>query len=400
MVMASSGELFDRILSPQGDADMLQRLAWRRSALRLNILSAYHREQRGNELSYILSQLEILSPQLRHRVLAAPEMALYVNALLNNRVPRAHIAVPILSRLFLASPASAPHEFSWSGELPLDYLPIGAHVLRMHGIKIKDPQLLLDGGCMKLSSTSGHATITFPVEVNEEISENWSVRADKLEIVDGWEPFCDDFDDGNMSINLDPPARGTLEGILQEATTLIETALPSALEEMLETAQYLNPIRPKDARTLELPSFSSPALPGVIFIGIQQGNGAWTDARHLAEACVHEHLHNRLYILDEAMPLTFHTAEPQLYFSPWKRTMRGIEGMLHAIYVFSHLAWFWRRVGVRLPELQQYADRCVEEQVEHLESAAGTLDTEELTQAGRCVLQASTKILHTLTAKA
>lgn len=394
MVEGSSGELFDRILSPEGDPDTLQRLAWRRSAIRLNILLAHYREQPGNELSYLLSQLEILPPEVRHRVLAAPETALYVNALVNNRVPSAHIAVPILSRLSLASPASGRHEFSWSGELPLDYLPLGANVLRMHGMKIKDPQLLLDGRCLRLSSTSGGTTITLPVEVNEEIS----VRADKLEIVDGWEPFCDDFNDGNMSINLDRSARGTLEGILQEAITLIETALPSVLEEMLETAQYLSPIRPKDARTLELPSFSSPALPGVIFIGIQQGNGAWTDARHLAESCVHEHLHNRLYILDEAMPLTIHTAEPQLYFSPWKRTMRGIDGMLHAIYVFSHLAWFWRRVGARLPELQQYADRCVEEQVEHLESAAGTLDTEELTEAGQCVLQASTKILHTLTA--
>jgi HEXXH motif-containing protein len=398
MVVASSGELFDRILSPEGDPDTLQRLAWHRSALRLNILLTYHREQPGNELSYLLSQLEILPPEVRHRVLAAPETALYVNALVNNRVPSAHIAVPLLSRLFLASPASASHEFSWSGELPLNYLPLGPHVLRMPGIKIKDPQLLFDDQCIKLSSTSGGTTITLPFEVNEEISENWSVRADNLEIVDGWEPFCDDFDDGNMSINLDRSARGTLEGILQEATTLIETALPSALEEMLETAQYLSPIRPKDTHTLELPSFSSPALPGVIFIGIQQGNGAWTDARHLAESCVHEHLHNRLYILDETMSLTIHTAEPQLYFSPWKRTMRGIDGMLHAIYVFSHLAWFWRRVGAKLPELQQYADRCVEEQVEHLESAAGTLDTDELTEAGRCVLQASTKILQTLTA--
>jgi hypothetical protein len=274
MVEASSGELFDRILLPEGDPDTLQRLAWRRSAIRLNILLAHNREQPGNELSYLLSQLEILPPEVRHRVLAAPETALYVNALVNNRVPSAHIAVPILSRLSLVSPASGRHEFSWSGELPLDYLPLGANVLRMHGMKIKDPQLLLDGRCIKLSSTSGGTTIKLPVDVNEEISQNWSVRADKFEIVDGWEPFCDDFDDGNMSINLDPSARGTLEGLIQEAATLIKTALPSALEEMLETAQYLSPIRPKDARTLELPSFSSPALPGVIFIGIQQGNGA------------------------------------------------------------------------------------------------------------------------------
>jgi HEXXH motif-containing protein len=270
----------------------------------------------------------------------------------------------------------------------------------MHEKEIKDPELLLDGRCIRLSSTSGGSAIEVPVEITEGISEGCSLRANRLEIIDGWTPFCDDFDDGNVSVNLDPSTRGALEDILAEAVTLIRIALPAALEEMLETAQYLSPIRPKDAATSELPSFSSPSLPSVIFVGIQQGDGTWTDARQLAESCVHEHLHNRLYILDEAIPLTIRTVEPRSYFSPWKRTMRSIDGMLHAVYVFSHLAWFWRRVGDKLPELEQYTDHCVEEQVKHLESATETLDTDELTEAGRRVLQASTKILNTLTAEA
>jgi uncharacterized protein len=226
------------------------------------------------------------------------------------------------------------------------------------------------------------------------------VRAERLEIIDGWAPFCDDFDDGNVSINLMPSERSVLGGVLAEAVTLIGLAMPAALEEMSETAQYLSPIRPKDTSVSDLPSFSSPALPGVIFVGVQQGDGTWIDGRHLAESCVHEHLHNRLYLLDDALPLTIRAAEPQSYYSPWKRTMRGIDGMLHAIYVFSHLAWFWRRVGEELPELEQYAARCVEEQVGHLETAVEGIGTSELTEAGRRVLQASTEILHTLTAEA
>jgi hypothetical protein len=327
-------------------------------------------------------------------------MALYVDALMNNRATGADIAVPVLSRLPPPSSMPVRQTFSWSGELPLDYLPLGAYAVQMNGKEIKDPELLLDGLFIRLSSSSGVPGIEVPVEITEGISENWSLRADRLEIIDGWAPFYDDFDDGNMSVKLDASAKSALESILEEAVTLIRTAIPAALEEMQETAQYLSPIRPKQVGTSELPSFSSPALPGVIFVGIQQGDGTWADARHLAESCVHEHLHNRLYILDEAIPLTIRTTEPRSYFSPWKRTMRGIDGMLHAIYVFSHLAWFWRRVGDRLPELQQYADRCVEEQVEHLETAAETLDRDELTEAGHLVLQASTKILHDLTAEA
>lgn len=400
MVAATGGELFDRFLAPEGAPDTLRRLAWRRSALRLNILLASHHERPSNELSYLLGRLEVAAPEARHRVLAAPEVALYVDSLLSNRDPNADIAAPVLSRLAVLTPTSARQKFSWPGKLAVDYLPLGARAVRMRGKEIEDPELVLDDRRVRLSSKSGGPTIEVPVGITEETSESWTIRADRLEIIDGWAPFRDDFDDGNLSVNLDASSRGTLEGILEEAVTLIRTTMPAVLEEMPETTQYLSPIRPKDAGSSELPSFSSPALPGVIFVGVKQGDGRWADARHLAESCVHEHLHNRLYLLDEATPLTICTEEPRSYFSPWKRAMRGIDGMLHAIYVFSHIAWFWRRAGDRLPELRRYADRCVEEQVEHLETAAGALDTDELTEAGHRVLRASTKILHALTAGA
>jgi HEXXH motif-containing protein len=390
----------DRFVAPQGDPETIRRLSWRRSALRLNILLASHRERPREELAYLLVGLERVSAEERHRALAAPETALYIEALLNDRAPNADIGVPVLTRIALASSTSVCQKFSWSGRLPLDYLPLGAHAVRAPGEEINDPELLLDGRCIRLSSPSGRLAIQVPVEGIEAASENCSLRAERLELIDGWAPFRDDFDDGNMSVNLEPSARVMLSCLLAEAVTLIGIALPAALEEMLETAQYLSPIRPKDISVSDLPSFSSPALPGVIFVGVQQGDGTWIDGRHLAESCVHEHLHNRLYLLDEALPLTIRTAEPQSYYSPWKRTMRGIDGMLHAIYVFSHLAWFWRRVGDELPELEQYAARCVEEQVEHLETAVEGIGTSELTEAGHRVLQASTEILHTLTAEA
>jgi HEXXH motif-containing protein len=290
-------------------------------------------------------------------------------------------------------------KFSWSGKLSLGYLPLGAHVVRLPGEELFDPELLLDENGITLSSPLGGPTVRVPIKATERTSENCFVRSDRLEIIDGWEPFCNDFDDGNASTNLDQHARAKLTNLISEAIALIKVALPAALEEMLETAQYLSPIRPIDINMSELPSFSSPALPSVIFVGIQQGDSTWIDAQHLAESCLHEHFHNRLYLLDEALPLTLQTEEPRSYFSPWKRTTRGIEGMLHAIYVFSHLAWFWRTVGDKLPELDQYSTRCVDEQVEHLKIATTGFDTDELTEAGHRVLSASTDILATLTAE-
>lgn len=395
-----SDERFDRFLTPQGDPDTIQRLAWRRSGLRLHILLALHRERPSDELSYLLDHLGCVSATARHRALAAPEVALYIDALLSDRCPSADIIVPILIRIASADPTPVCHKFSWSGMLPLDYLPLGDRAVRLLGEELSAPELLVDEQRITLSSPLGGPTVRVPIKATEVAFEKCLFRSDRLEIIDGWKPFSDVFDDGNVSVSLDQSSRVKLKGVLSEAVSLIEVALPAALEEMLETAQYLSPIRPKDINTSELSSFSSPALPGVIFVGIQQGDGTWIDAQHLAESCIHEHLHNRLYLLDEALPLTLSTTEPRSYYSPWKRTMRSIEGMLHAIYVFSHLACFWRRVGDKLPELAQYSTRCVEEQVENLQTATAEIDTAELTQAGRRVLWASTEILATLTAEA
>lgn len=390
----------ERFVAPQGDPETIRRLAWRRSALRLNILLASQRESPSDELAHLLGGLERVGPEERHRTLAAPETALYVDALLDGRRPSADVAVPVLTRVGPPVLGAAFQKFSWAGTLPLDYLPLGSTVVRMPGEKIDGPELLLDGQFISLYSPTGGATIRVPARGADGILDGRSSRAAMLEVVDGWRPFSDDFDDGNMSVNLEASARGKLGGLLAEAMTLIKVALPAALEEMHDTAQYLSPIRPKDAGTSELSSFSSPALPGVIFVGVQQGDGTWIDARHLAESCIHEHLHNRLYLLDEALPLTIRTAESKSYFSPWKRTMRGIDGMLHAIYVFSRLAWFWRVVGHRIPELEHYADGCVEEQVGQLETATAGLDTDELTEPGRRVLESSVDILRALTVKA
>jgi hypothetical protein len=390
----------DRFVAPQGDPETILRLAWRRSAVRLNILLRSHRERPSDELTYLLGGLERVDAEARHRALAAPETGLYIDTLLNGRTPSADIVIPVLARITLANSNPTCQKFSWPGKLPLDYLPLGTRAVRAHGEEFNDPELSLGGQYIALSSRSGGAAIQVPINAIAAASDNCPVRAERLEIIDGWAPFCDDFDDGNVSVNLMPSERSLLGGVLAEAVTLIGLAMPAALEEMSETAQYLSPIRPKDTSVSDLPSFSSPALPGVVFVGIQQGDGTWIDCRHLAESCVHEHLHNRLYLLDEALPLTIRAAEPQSYYSPWKRTMRGIDGMLHAIYVFSHLAWFWRRVGDELPELEQYAARCVEVQVEHLETAVEGIGTNELTEAGCRVLQASTEILHTLTAEA
>ena len=387
---------FERFCAPQGDPDATRRLAWRRSAVRFQILLALRCDHSRKELTYIIDQLTRASEDAKHRALAAPEMALYIGALVNGSIPDVDVAVPVLARVASLNSTADSRKFTWTGALPLDYLPLGERVIRRPGEEMDDPELVLNDDGMELSSPNCTAPVSVEFKTSGA-SANRSYRAHRLEIVDGWRPFSDLFGDGNVSVHFDQSSRVEFLKVLDQAVDLIEVVMPAALDEMTETAQYLSPIRPTDSATNALPSFSSTTLPGVIFVGTERGDGRLIDVRHLAESCIHEHFHNRLYLLDEALPLTIKTANPRSYFSPWKQAMRPIEGMLHAVYVFSHLAWFWRCAGEKIDELRGYAADSVAEHVEHLTTATEEIDIDELTPAGRCILSASTALLANLT---
>src|SRR5205814_9474581 len=88
----------DRFCMPQGDPDVIQRLAWRRSALRLQILLTLNREQPNKELTFIVEHLNRATERARHRVLASPEAALYISTLVNGTIPDSEITIPVLTR--------------------------------------------------------------------------------------------------------------------------------------------------------------------------------------------------------------------------------------------------------------------------------------------------------------
>jgi|GEM_PF-6404645 len=388
---------FERFCAPGGDPEAIRRLAWRRSALRLQVLLTLRQERCSRELDYILGNLERAHESVKHRLLAVPEMALYIDAIVNGKTPEADIAIPLLTRTAALNLASETYKSSWLGQLPLDYLPLGEHAVRIPGWGFADPELVISEGSIKLYPS---ADISTAIEVPRRTSmpaNNSGGRVERLEVVDGWRPFSDTFNDGNVSVLLNQYTRIEFLTVLDQAVDLIKIVMPAALEEMAETAQYLSPIRPQGAETDTLPSFSSPALPGVIFVGIERADGKLLDARHLAESCVHEHLHNRLYLLDEALPLTIKRENPRKYFSPWKQTMRPVEGMLHGIYVFAHLAWFWRQAGEKVNGLTEYAAENVDQQIDQLKAATSDLDSDELTPTGQQILSASKELLSYLT---
>src|SRR6266404_1429829 len=267
---AIGGNHFERFCAPQGDQEATQRLAWRRSAVRFQLLLALRNDHASKELTYIIDQLSRASVDAKHRTLAAPEMALYISALVSGSIPNVDIAVPVLARVASLNSTAESREFAWTGALPLDYLPLGERVIRRPGKELYDPELVVNNDRIELSSQNGDVPVGVDVETFGRALADCSYRAHRLEIVDGWQPFSDLFNDGNVSVYFDQSSRVEFLEVLHQAVDLIEVVMPAALDEMTETAQYLSPIRPTDSATTALPSFSSPTLPGVIFVGTER----------------------------------------------------------------------------------------------------------------------------------
>ncbi len=212
-------------------------------------------------------------------------------------------------------------------------------------------------------------------------------------LVDDRPSLKNPFDDGNRSLSLDDAQRKTLQAEVSRALAFIEELAPDAVQEMAWTATYLSPIAP-NANNEGIPSFSSQEFPGVIFVGLLRSNGQMTDWRHLVELIFHEHLHNRLYLLDELLPMTQADAlRSEAFYSPWKKAPRPLDASLHSLYVFSHLAWFWAS-AFRSPAdagMGRFAEARGREHLLSLSrvDAASIYGAQGLTDCGRSVVEAS-----------
>jgi HEXXH motif-containing protein len=113
------------------------------------------------------------------------------------------------------------------------------------------------------------------------------------------------------------------------ALRLIGSSYPELLTRLRQTIRWYVPIRSPDEKTHC--SFSSPQLPGVIFLS------QTCDVVRLAEAIVHELGHNELDMFLSVSPL-FDLCHDSRYYSPWRDDARPIQGLFHAVYVFGEVA--------------------------------------------------------------
>ena len=122
---------------------------------------------------------------------------------------------------------------------------------------------------------------------------------------------------------------------LARALALVDHAWPAAGEEIRRRTWLLVPLL--EPGTV---SYSRLALPGISYINVSRG--ALLD---LADDLLHETAHHRLHAWQELADFTRHTDSGPHYYSPWRRSPRPLNGILHGTYTFLFRAELFLRIS-------------------------------------------------------
>ena len=79
-------------------------------------------------------------------------------------------------------------------------------------------------------------------------------------------------------------------------------------------------------------------VPGALFISILSKNEE-ASPYTIAESILHEHRHQKLYMLENSLKLV--SSNLPYVTSPWKVEPRPVSALLHAVYVFHELYYYW-----------------------------------------------------------
>jgi uncharacterized protein len=172
--------------------------------------------------------------------------------------------------------------------------------------------------------------------------------------------------------------------VVAQALEIVERWRPALASEIRKACRAIQFVRDPTAHPEKIVSFSDNVVPGALFVSVIQG-ARLIDPYDLADSLIHEHRHQKLYLLERECELI----EPNSIkvVSPWREDLRPPSGLLHAIFVFVELRRFW--VHVRDSGPPRLRARAVNQLIEtdsHLEQGFRTLESCPLTSAGRKLL--------------
>ena len=185
--------------------------------------------------------------------------------------------------------------------------------------------------------------------------------------------------------------------LTKQALEIIAAWRPALAAEMGQACRAIQFVRDPTAHPEKIVSFSDNSVPGALYVSAVQG-GRLIDPYDLADWLIHEHRHQKLYLLERFAAMINSTTA--LVVSPWREDLRPPSGLLHAIFVFIELRRFWIHVRDSGPRrMHERAVNQLRDTDQHLAEAFNTLKTCPLTDVGRAlaaVLDAARDQLPTL----
>lgn len=161
------------------------------------------------------------------------------------------------------------------------------------------------------------------------------------------------FTTSNLNINSDDPwlrlpfdgviefkndIDGKYEELIKDALFVISEYHHELYKEICNISSSIQFIHDPTASPDKAVSFSDNIVPGCLYIACEC-SGRLISRNLAAEAIIHEHLHQKLYMLQNFVDL-FLQDFPYVV-SPWREELRPPSGLLHAIFVFVEVFAFW-----------------------------------------------------------
>jgi len=154
---------------------------------------------------------------------------------------------------------------------------------------------------------------------------------------------------------------------IKQAWTIVQEAWPKGHEVLALLTARIIPLKAKG-----VVSFSYRHRPGLSFI-----NCFDRDNLDLIDDVIHENSHHHLNLLLRKQILYHGDRNQQIFYSPWRRSLRPLRGILHAAFtfvigamLFERLSTWasgrggsarWKRAGLTSHDLQRARFRCLEE---------------------------------------